>query len=361
MESKIREKIQEAISAHVFPGCVIGIVKKNGERLIIPSGNFTYDPKSSPVTETSIFDVASITKVIPTSSLALKLIDEKRLNLDDQLIKFVPEFHNSERDNVLIWHLLTHTLDFSFRLSEHKEKTPDEILKIIFTSEFKNKPGKIFFYSNATSILLGLVVERILGKPLDELGKEYLFDPLKMNRTLFNPLKEFKREEIVPTEIQEWRSGHASASDKRDGLVQGEAHDESAYILNQKMVVGSAGLFSCCPDLLNFMEMILSNGTFDGKKYFSPEMVNQMQTNQLSDIGKHAGLGWELNQPRYMGVKSENRFGKTGFTGSLCIYDMNLKIAVVILSNRVYPKRKHNLDADINKFRRNIANIVFGS
>lgn len=349
MKEKIRNKINLAIEEKIFSACAVGIVRTNGNKFVIPGGKFTFEADARSIQENTIFDTASITKSIPTSSLALKLIDEGKLRLEDKLINFVPEFRNSDRENVLIKHLLTQTLDYDFRLSAHKDKSADEILDVIFTTEFKSKPGTKFFYANATSILLGMVVEKILNEPLDKLGEKYFFGPLKMTRTIFEPLKKFKKEEIVPTENQDWRGG----------IIQGEVHDESAYVLNRKMTVGSAGVFSTVPDLLIFLEMLLNNGSFGGKKYFSPEIMKQIQTNQLACINQYAGLGWELNQPRYMGKNcSEKTFGKTGFTGCACVCDIEREVGFVILSNYTYPARKSDAML-INKFRSDIADIVF--
>ena len=349
MIEKIQNRIAQAIEEKVFPACVVGFTQSNGNRVVVPAGKFTFDNNAQVVEENTIFDVASITKSIPTSSLALKLIDENQISLEDKLINFVPEFSNFYREEVLIKHLLTQTLDYSFRLSAHKDKTPEEILDIIFTTKFKNQPGVKLLYANATSILLGLVIERVFRKTLDELSKKYFFQPLKMAKTSFHPLRQFTKEEIVPTEIQEWRGG----------LVQGEVHDESAYSLMQKMVVGSAGLFSTVPDLLNFLEMLLNNGVFAGNQYFSTKIMQQMQSNQLAHIDQRASLGWELNQSRYMGKHcSETTFGKTGFTGCSCVCDIKRGVALVILSNYTFPVRK--LDAVlINKFRSDIADIIF--
>jgi len=349
MQTQIRNRILRAITEKVFPACVVGVVRKNGNRTIIPCGNFTFDTESPIVKEGTVFDVASLTKSIPTSSLALQLVDKGKLNLEDKLINFVPEFRNSDKENVLIRHLLTQTLNYNFRLSEYKNRTPDEILDVIFTTDFKSAPGTKFFCTNATSILLGLVVQRIFNEPLDKLGKKYLFEPLQMKNTLFNPLQQFKKNKIVPTEIQAWRKK----------LVQGEVHDETAFILEQKMSVGSAGLFSTVPDLLNFLEMLLNNGSLDGHTYFSPEIIRQIRTNQLTHIGYSTGLGWELNQPHYMGNNcSAETFGKTGFTGCVSICDIKREVGFIILSNYTYPHRKKDA-GPINVLRKDIADIVF--
>ncbi|MFZ2188123.1 MAG: serine hydrolase domain-containing protein [Candidatus Moraniibacteriota bacterium] len=351
MQQKLKNRVGKAIEEGLFSACVIGIVTANGNRTILPGGSFEFEKKSITVTENTIFDVASITKAIPTSSLALKLIDENKLSLDDKLIKFIPEFRNSDRERVLVKHLLSHTLDYTFRLSAQKDKSPEEILDVIFATEFKSRPGTKFHYANATSILLGMVVEKIIGEPLDRLGEKYFFKPLEMNRTIYCPLEKFSQSEIVPTEIQAWRGG----------LVHGEVHDESAYALQQKMFAGSAGLFSTAPDLLNFLEMLLHSGTFKGIKYFSPEIIKQIQTNQLPHLGASTGLGWELNQPQYMGRHCDKKtFGKSGFTGCSIICDIRRNIAFTILSNYTFPTRKPDARA-INKFRSDVADIIFES
>ena len=353
MKNKLEKSLNNAIKVKIFPGCIVGVVRRNGERILALSGNFTYEKDSVPIREDSIFDVASITKSIPTSCLALELIDEGKLNLKDKLTDYVPEFNNPDREAVLVKHLLTHTLDFKskgghFRLSTLKDKSPNEILRIIFNADFNSKPGTKFVYVNATSILLGLVVERATGKRLDEFAQKIFFKPLKMVRTTYHP-RRLNKNDIVPTEFDEWRGR----------LIQGEVHDESAYTLMKKQIVGSAGLFSTADDLLNFLEMLLNKGTLFGKRFFSQEMVKEMHTNQIQDIGGSAGLGWELNQKRYMGKSSTaDTFGKTGFTGCIVVCDIPKDVGVVMLSNYTFPKRKSGPSL-INKVRSEIMDLVF--
>ncbi len=347
MEEKIRDRISKAIKNRVFPGCVVGAVQSGGSRVIIPAGNFTYDPESRKMEADSVFDIASVTKSIPTSSLALKLLEKGKIRLEDKLSDFLPVSENPEMEPVTMEHLLTHTLDWGFRLAEMKEKPREEIIAALFSAKFRSAPGTTFFYSNATSILLGLVMEKIYGDSLGKLGADVFFSPLGMSRTTFRPLEILEREEIVPTEIQDWRGG----------LVQGEVHDESAWAL--KAPVGSAGLFSCVPNLLNFMEMLLNKGEFGSKRYFKESAINEILTDRGKVVGTHIGLGWELDQSWYMGTSRDGkRFGKTGFTGCSCVCDIESEKALVILSNRVYPKRKKD-SSDMNEVRRDIADIVF--
>lgn len=331
MEKQIVKRIKKAIQEKVFPGCVAGVVYKNDKRIILPFGTFTYEKGSPLIKSDSIFDVASITKSIPTS-LALKLIKEGKIKLEDKVIDFIPELNTSCKDQILIKHLLTYALDFDLILSEHKDKSPDEILNLIYTARLKTPPGSGYYYVNSTAILLGILIERATGEKLDALASSYFFKPLKMEKTTFHP-EQFDKNEIVPTEIDEWRGR----------IIQGEVHDESAYILSKKQVVGSAGLFSTVPDLLNFLGTHLRG-------------VPQAQRHLGGEI-----LGWELYQPRYMGnYCSQNTFGKTGFTGCVVICDPEKGIGLTILSNYTYPKRKPDSKL-INEVRKDIASIVFST
>ena len=356
MEKSIREESEKAIIQRVFPGCVIGVVKTNGERRILPFGKFTYEKEALEVKEDTMYDLASLTKSLPTASLALMLIDQGKLKLTDKLIEYLPEFQNSDRENVLIKHLLTYTLDgyglasavdgSSDQASLHKRSSED-LLRVLYTHDFEKRPGEAFKYTNIPAALLGLVVEKIMGATLDALADEYFFHPLNMTRTTFYPEK-FSKEEIVPTEIDDWR-----------GLVHGVVHDESAYICKRDgKIMGHAGVFSAAGDILNFLEVLLHEGEFNGKKYFSREIVEMMGSNQIPELDDFTGLGFELNQPRFMGkYAGEHTFGKTGFTGTLCVVDVEKEVAYIILSNRIYPHRPDNSEA-INAFRAKIGEII---
>jgi len=336
--------LNAAIRRQVFPGCALAWVS-NGESSIITAGSRTYDDGDVQISENTLYDCASVTKAIPVSNLALWLIDRGKLSTDDRLIDFVPEYAGSFRDAVRIQHVLTHTLDFDFRLSGCKDLPPEELLHTILSVKMKCSPGEKFCYSNASSILLGLAVERASGKPLHTLAQEVFFDPLGMVDTTFF-IDDDKRSRCVPTEIDPWR-GRA---------VCGEVHDESAYTLQKIMTPGSAGLFSTAGDLLKYIKMLI-----DGwEPFFSEKTAESMQTNQIPHIsGACTGLGWELNQ-EYMGKKrSPSTFGKTGFTGCAVVVDRPRRSGFALLSNYTWPKRKPNRDM-INEVRAGAADILFG-
>ena len=350
----IEQRLQKAITDKVFPGCVFGFVTTAGERTVLPFGHLTYEPNSPRVTENTIYDLASITKSLTTTSSLLKLIDEKKVSLDDALFKYVPAFANfKNKKAVLISHLLTYTIDLDVPpLRSLLNSTPDALLQLIIEAPLKQIPGSTYLYNNATAILMGLVVERVSGMSLENFAQKNFYQPLGMTHTSFHP-KEF--DQIAPTEIDTmWR--------KR--VVQGEAHDESAFILSQKYTPSHAGLFSTVPDILNFLEMLLQQGQKDGVRFFSKELVEQMHTNQLSKelttAGKYAGLGWALHTTDRMGTRcSEQAFAKSGFTGTIMITDPVKGFALVLLSNRTYPTRPPTF-TDFLKVSADIADIIFG-
>jgi len=349
MEESIRKRVCRAIEGGVFPGGVVGIVNRAGERWVMPFGRFTFEGTSPIVKEDSLYDVASITKSIPTASVALKLIDEELLHLGDNVLRFIPELASSHRDRVKVWHLLTHTLRFSYRLSAYRDLSAEAILNTLFSKELEEPPGSSFSYSNGASILLGMLIERVSKTRLDLLADKCFFKPLKMEKTGFYPLHLCEKEQIVPTEIDPWRNR----------VIQGEVHDESAYTLRSTIIPGSAGLFSTVPDLLSFLQMLLEGGILKGRRFFSESIVKQIHTNQIGSIGGCTGLGWELAQRSFMGLRcSEHTIGKTGFTGCSCVCDMVQGVGIVLLSNYTFPRRKPTREP-IDLMRREIADIAF--
>jgi len=330
---EIARLTEEAIESRVFPGGVIGVLDKSGRRAA-PFGHLTYELDSSAVTEETLYDCASITKSIPTATLALQLMDEGKLSLGDKLISYIPEYHTRHREEVRIRHLLTYTLGNTTSLSSLADKTPDEIFAAVCTEEM-HPPGTAFSYSNIPAFLLGTVIERILGTSLDKAATERIFKPLDMTSITFHPNVRLRKSNIAPTEIVDGNE------------LQGIVHDESARVFAKAgKVVGHAGLFSTMPDLLTFLENLLAN----------PD--KRLCTSQIVQLNASTALGWELNQS-WMGEKrSSKTFGKTGFTGTSIVCDFERQTAIAVLCNRTYPKRPADTSA-INAFRSAVCDIVF--
>ena len=331
--SELQKIFTTAIQEKVFPGAVIGITSFS-ERQILAFGRQAYYKEAPLINNESVFDVASITKTVPTAVLALMLIDKDKLSLQGYVKDYVPGLSGRWKDEIKICHLLAQTVSFGFKLSDFKERTPDEIINLIFSSDLKTRPGTVYAYNNSTSILLGKVLENVTGLSLSALAEKNIFFPLQMFDTTFYPDKSSLR--IVPTENDPWRGR----------VLKGEVHDESAYVVSQNGVVGSAGLFTTASDLLNFLQMIVSDGSFKEKKILSKKTISLMEENYIIDLNDTATLGWEMRS-----IDSVEMIWKSGFTGCFIACDMKRKLGFVMLTNYHFPKRKNNFDA-LNNVRR---------
>lgn len=326
MDKEIERRARQAIAEKVFPGCVVGIVRTDGQRAVLPFGHFTYETDSPAVTENTVYDMASVTKSIPLASLVLTFIAEKKLELRDPVTKFVPELHNNY--GATIEDLLMYRVRGP-RFSELRYPTFEEMRTHILEHGFSGPPGESV-YTNLPAYLLGLVVERVGGAILPALADTYFFSPLDMSDTTFFP-HDISR--IPPTEVVEGEE------------IRGVVHDESARVFSRaRRAVGHAGLFSSASDMLNFLEV-----------FFYGDFAAVVH-------GAQKGLGWQLEQEWFMGSHlSKGTFGKTGFTGTSVVCDMHKGLAFVILSNRTYPTRppdSASTGSAINVLRRDIADIV---
>jgi CubicO group peptidase (beta-lactamase class C family) len=371
VEARVARLCRAAVQKRLFPGCVVGFWRGDGgdgggrdvasggrpdggrhgsaEAVVWPFGRLTYEANSPEVTAGTVYDVASITKSIPTGSLALMLAEEGRLGLDDRLVDYVPEVRSAEREQILIRHLLEYTVVFDIPggLAAVARRSPDEVLGRVLNAPLAAVPGTRYAYTNAPAILLGLVIERVCGRRLDVAAQERLFGPLGMRQTTFYP-EALGAGVVAPTEVE-------------NGVeVRGRVHDEGAWALRQMGVVaGNAGLFSTAGDLLRFGRMLVAGGEFEGKRIFKPGTIELMHTNQIADLGESAGLGWELNRAVVTGsAGSDQMFGKTGFTGCIVMMNPVKRRTLVHLSNHTYPHRPQTREA-IFAFRRELAGILF--
>ncbi|OGG53032.1 hypothetical protein A3H16_01010 [Candidatus Kaiserbacteria bacterium RIFCSPLOWO2_12_FULL_53_8] len=329
MLKEIALRVGRALDDKVFPGCVIGIVTKDGDRMVLPFGSFTYAPDAGEVGEDTIYDLASVTKSIPVASLVLTFIDEAKLSPTDVITKYIPELQNDQ--GATIGDLLLYRVTGP-QLSKLPHKTFEEIRTHIFERGFNAPPGEKK-YTNVPAFLLGIALERVGGSSLGALAHQYFFEPLGMRDTSFF-FTDISR--IPPTEIVNGEE------------IRGLVHDESARVFARaRRATGHAGLFSSAPDMLNFLESLL------------------IRDYPFITEGAQKGWGWQSHEPWFMGSHvSRSAFGKTGFTGTSVVVDPFRGIAFVILSNRTYPKRP--LDASsvtsaINVFRRDVADILLSA
>lgn len=343
MHPKLELIVHSAITHKIFPGAVIGVLKK-GQKTILPFGNFTYNTASERVAVNTVYDLASITKPIPTMCIMLALVEQGVFSLDTKVIDYLPEISAPGREAITIRHLLTYTLVFDIH-SGSQYATSNKLLDNLYNASLSCRPGSSFVYTNMSAYLAGFVAQKATGKRLDNLASELFFTPLKMTSTTFKPAKSL----VAPTE---------------NGVQPGQVHDETARKMRQDgIIAGHAGLFSTADDLLTFAQMLLSKGEYNGRRYFTPQTVTQMHTNQLADIGVKWGLGWAIpgGQFDFFGRQVGNQaFGMIGFTGTSILMDPTKNRALVILSNATYPVRKNDKEI-MNRLRRDIADVVFGS
>lgn len=375
-ESNIERLLSQGESAGVFHKAVAGF--------ILPDGTTRTVALNTPAD--TVFDIASLTKVCPTSTLALCYILEGKLHLDDRVIDYIPELQTNYREDICVFHLLTHSLDYRVPMKTLRTLPPEGILNALFTYKFAKAPGADFNYGNPASVLLGIILQRLTGKDLQQQGRERFFEPLGMTRSGWDPLTRewnaIPREEIAPTEICEFRGRE----------ICGEIHDESAWVLRKLFPVGSAGMFSCVPDLLKFVHMVMNDGiatgangseirvapagilkmvsenafTREGAAHFLPAGNSTAGNSTAGDSpagaanGACTALGWELAQGKFMGSRvSPHAFGKTGFTGASIVADPIAGAAVVLLSDFTYPHREASADR-IHAFRASLADAFFG-
>ena len=339
----IDEILQKAITNGTIHGAVCGIVSANEMVEPICVGVANHGLLSEvPMAINSIFDVASVTKTVPVSTLALMALDRGMVALDTPLTTLLPEYASPQKEEIFFRHLLTQTLDFDFAMSALKDKDAQDIWEHILKAPLHRPAGSHYFYCNATSLLLGRVVENLFGASLDTLAQKNVFAPLAMDDTAFRPLLS-KR--MVATENDAWR----------DRVICGEIHDESSWKLNEIMIPGAAGVFTTVPDLQNYLQMIVQDGT----PLFSKGFLDSCITNHLpKELEEETALGFEYNQP-YMGLtRSPRTIGKTGFTGSVIVADYERKKGFVLLTDFTWPKRKATKEG-IVKLRQEIADAVW--
>ena len=329
--SNVDSIIVRAIEDSAFPGAVVLVLKEGNVIYEKGFGNFTYDKSSPEVNSSTIFDLASLTKVIATTTAAMICIDRKLFTLDDPVSKYIPEFSENSKENITIRNLLLHNSGLpAWKKFYDKFLDADSIFKNIYSIKTELPTGKKTVYSDLGIIVLGKLIEVVTKKKLDEFCREEIFIPLIMNNTYFNPPDSVKYK-IPPTEIDNYW---------RNKLVQGEVHDETSSLLGG--VAGHAGLFSTAVDLSNLSQMMLDKGMYKDKQVIKSEIV-KLFTKRYSSQSTRA-LGWDTKSATRSSAGSKFSkisFGHTGFTGTSVWIDPERKLFVVFLTNRVYPSREN--------------------
>lgn len=323
--------IADAIERRIFPGAAVLVTHDGALRHAAAYGATMYaDPGSQPVTLDTIYDIASLTKVF-TATAALRLLEAGELALDDPAARYLPGLRAT---TVTLRHLFTHTSGLDLRLSILRDRGAAGLRAAVYAAEPTRPPGSYVAYTNSNSLLLGDVVAQVTGQSLDAAISDLVLAPLGMTATRFCPPAEM-RPRIAPTE---WDT------DWRDGLVHGSVHDESAHALGG--VAGHAGLFSVAADLLRFAHCWLAGGELEGRRLLYPTTVALATRDYTAGLESpiagqsyHSGLGWMIDRRGFMGAAPTGAYGHTGFTGPALVLAPHHRLAVIILSNRTYPRR----------------------
>src|SRR6266851_1876242 len=327
--------LDRAVADHAFPGGVLAVGLR-GELQVHAFGRQTYDATSPAVAADTIYDAASLTKAVVTTTLVAMQVEAGRIALDSPVARYVPEWNagpNPEwRKRVTVRHLLTH----SSGLPAHKDyfltiHSGREVIANICNESLEYEPGTKTVYSDLGFILLGEILERVTGRTVDQLARERIFGPLGMANTLFKPPKTLVSR-IAPTEDD---------ATYRKRLLRGEVHDENAFAMGG--VAGHAGMFATAPDLAAFCQMLLNGGLYAHQRLLARATLVQFIAPQPLAANTRT-LGWLVPTPdstsgRYFSPRS---FGHLGFTGTSIWIDPDRQLFVILLTNRVYPTRAND-------------------
>lgn len=331
--------LEEAIRSRAFPGCAFGVLHRGEIVLLDALGNFTYDQDSPAVKPTTVYDIASITKVVCTTAVAMLLHQQKRLDLDLPVGDLLPGFvigsrNGAPKHRVTLRMLLAHSsgLPGYVRLFE-TAKTPDALLRACLELSLEAEPGTRAEYSDMGFILLGKALEVLTGESLNSFFVREIFNPLDLEVTRFCPPQAW-HSSIPPTEED---------TTFRFRILQGEVQDEHCFLL--KGCAGHAGLFSSVPDLLKFAQNLLgslhTNGSPETSLLFQPETIRLFAAPQPPS-GSSRALGWDTpSAPSSSGEHfSLTSIGHLGYSGTSLWIDLERSIAVVLLTNRTWPDRQ---------------------
>jgi uncharacterized protein YbbC (DUF1343 family)/CubicO group peptidase (beta-lactamase class C family) len=325
--AEIDDAIQQAVTDARTPGAVFRMEragalyqKAYGDRMIVPQREV--------MTEDTIFDAASLTKVIATTSAVMKLVEAGKLDVEAPLSRYLPEFTGAGKETITLRQLLTHNSGLRAGLSPDGDWTGKEsALQLACAEPLPAPPGKSYRYSDINFILLGLLVERVSGEPLDAFCKREIFQPLKMKDSSFRTLDPGDSRRIAPTTLM------------KDGKpLRGIVHDPTARRMGG--VAGHAGLFTTASDLGRFARMMQNGGELDGTRIFKAETVTSMTSVQSPPGLPRRGFGWDIDSP-YAGPRGEifpvGSYGHTGWTGTRIWIDPFSKTSTIFLSNRNHP------------------------
>ncbi|WP_136525212.1 serine hydrolase domain-containing protein [Geomonas ferrireducens] len=329
--------LERAMADDLIAGGVVVVGNHEGILATAARGQVSPSAGAPAITDRTIFDVASLTKVIATTPAVIKLLDEGRIALTNPLSRWFPELAGTDKGSITILNLMTHTSGLS-DVMVGQDRSVDGLVRKV-AAQRSRLPGSGFEYADINFILLGELVHRVSGERLDRFCREEIYTPLGTRDTAFLPSRD-GTSDIAPT------------SGSQGGVVQ----DQNARLLGG--VAGHAGLFSSAYDLARYARLMLGKGTLDGTRILSEEAVGQMTTPYLCNNGRvKRGLGWDISSP-FSAPKgtlfSDASYGHTGYSGSSIWIDPQQDMFVIMLTRRVDYRNVHNF----NQLRRNVSTVA---
>jgi CubicO group peptidase (beta-lactamase class C family) len=352
MQADVQRVLDRGRADSAFPGAFAVVGTHAGVLAEYGVGTLDWAPSPRP-DEHTMWDLASLTKVIGLTTAVMQLVDQQRIDLEAPLQRYLPTWTGRNKEKVTVRHLLTHTSGLpAFKAYDEITHDPDSLAKLMFATPLDLEPGAKMVYSDIGAYMLGRLVEEISGQSLDLYLHDRVFEPLAMHETTYRPpISLWPR--IAPTELD---------TVQRRRLVRGMVHDERAYYLGG--VSAHAGLFSSGHDLARFAMMYLNGGALDGARVIQPATIAKF-TAYADSTFSNRGIGWqkpELPGMRYTTAApwaghtmSTRSYGHTGFTGTSIGMDPTRDLFVILLSNRVDPTRNNN---KISEVRRQLTDAI---
>lgn len=344
LNTKVLNLLNEAVDNKEIPGAVIQI--NHNEEIILKKAvghRINYNGYQKEMEIDTIFDLASLTKVVSTLPSILKLLDDGKITLKDPVYSYIPAFKNNRKEAIQIIHLLTHTSGLSSFHTFYKENlNRDEILQKIYEDSLEYEPGTKVIYSDLGYILLSIIVEIVSNQPFNEFVETNIFKPLNMTETHFRP--DYEENRFAATEYYE----------ELKTFKLGTVHDENADCLGG--VSGHAGLFSTVTDLDKYISMFQKEGMYNNNRILSEQSIRLSRENHTFFAKDRRGLGWNLKGPDASCGKycSTQTYGHTGFTGTSIWVDPEINLSIILLTNRVHFGR----DVSIGHLRSKVHNII---
>jgi CubicO group peptidase (beta-lactamase class C family) len=338
----LRAVLDRAVQDSAFPGAIAVVGSHDRVYATVAAGRLDWAAPEVPDDHT-LWDLASLTKVVGTLTATMRLVSEGKLQLDAPVRQYLPRWTVPGSEGVTIRNLLLHTAGLPAHRPLYREADAAAARVMLYATPLDTLPGARTVYSDLGLLLLGDVVESLAGERLDRYLQRILFTPLGMTETMYNPpVALWPR--TAPTEIDPWRGRH----------IRGEVHDENAFALGG--VAAHAGLFSTAHDMARFARMYLSNGSLDGARILEPGIVS-MFTKVADRSFSTRALGWDTANGRNSAgsLMSDQTFGHTGFTGTSMWMDPASDVFVILLTNRVNPTRANNR---ITSVRRAVADAA---